>query len=334
MEGSQYGSASVSGFHRLKRVELTNLSLNLDATKAPPVLRVTPRGEIWVLAYWEGWLKKFDPSMNLLLSISPVNDVPGGLFSAMEMIDLEDGRAWVYLHSTNKTHEIETKTGKFIKTHKMGALGFFPFGENLLLAVGKHSDMFDQGDNYNVVVDRQATLLNSWPIDLEAMLAKSSGVIELVALQDQRVFWSTGMVPEIEISAPGKIQKNWLLSTPAGYLDPPKQSFDLNSRFDRRKVEAFYSSFTQIYGIYPVAEYGIAVCWKTSGRPFLMDVFDYRTGKRYVKTKEIPGRLTGVLSSKLYFYEYNIHFDTGQPLEKEGSAVHIWDLDLTDFNEK
>lgn len=135
------------------------------------------------------------------------------------------------------------------------------------------------------------------------------------------------MVPEIAILNPGKAQKAWNLTTPVGFIDRPEKGFNLSDRFDRRKAYSYYSSFTRIASIYAIGAHGLAVCWQLGDHPFLLDVFDYRSGKRYFRTMRIPGKLTGVLGNKIYIYEDNNHFETGQAFEDEAVALHIWDLD-------
>ena len=319
-------------FADLSILETERHLVDFDVLEVPPIIRVNSSGEIWVLAYWEGWVKKFGSNMNILLDIPPQNNIPGGTFGIIDVLDLEDGRAWLVLHTSIKTLEIDTKTGKLQNTHLMGALRTLRWGEHILLGVGKYPEI--EGAQDVIKVDDQGRYLDSWPIDTYTMLAKSTGMRELVAIQDNRIFRTTGMVPELEILTPGKGQKNWKISTPLNFVAHPTKKFNLNNRFDKNKVREFYGSFTKIGSIFPIGKYGIAICWMKSEQPFLLDIFDYRTGKRYMRTKEVTGLLFGIVGNKLWIYEDNNHFETGQPLENEEVAIHIWNISMDIFDDK
>ncbi len=139
------------------------------------------------------------------------------------------------------------------------------------------------------------------------------------------VYFQEGTHPFVwVIPVDSERETRWELDLPLHYREPPRKGFDPGDRFDRKKIQAHFRSYTHLDGLAVLQNRYLAVLWNLH-EPYShgFDIYDIASRERLVANQVAPGNLMATDGKQLFFLEL---FDGEGILEEGGYRIHRYSL--------
>jgi hypothetical protein len=246
-------------------------------------------GFLYYTNYWRHEVAKLSPNGRILFSVGHKGQGPGEYYKPRCLTLINKETELLFVGDGEKVQIFSTHDGSFARTLApfFPANGWLEEGDGHLLALkGPGEDLLD-------VIAMSGEKTGSWmrgPAELSGAL---QGTLAFTIDPIGNVYVSYGVYPLLYYAAPRQaVAQEWAIGVPHHYREPPKKAFPLEQRFDRKKVEAYYDSFSQVYGLYVLPESDVLlVVWKINEPvPYAVEAYDLKTRQRVLANFHPRGR--------------------------------------------
>jgi len=252
-------------------------------------------GFLYHANYWRHEVQKLKPNGEILFPVGKKGQGPGEYHKPRALTLIHQESQLLLVCEGEKVQIYSVQDGSFMRTLApfypangwQDGRGLLPKGDSLLALGGPGEDLIE-------AVNSAGKKSDSW---MRGPLLPAEGPetgITLFTL-DRRgnAFVSYGVYPLLYYAAPRQaVAQEWTIGVPHHYREPPKKAFPLEQRFDRKKVEAYYNSFSQVDGLFVLPESEVLlVVWKINEPvPFAVEAYDLKTRQRVLANFHPRGR--------------------------------------------
>jgi len=246
-------------------------------------------GFIYVADYWRHEVWKLNPEGGIQFAVGGKGRGPGEYFKPRRIqLNVEKSQLLV-VSEGEKVQIFSGKDGSFVRTlvPYYPANGWLAFGDNFLALRKPGGDLLD-------VINPSGEKTGSW-MRGPAVSAEGTERGRMYCALDRRgsAYVSYGVLPVLYYAASGQpAAQEWVIRVPHHYREPPKKAFPLEQRFDRKKVEAYFGSFSQVYGLYVLQESDVllVVWFLNEPVPYAVEAYDLNTRQRVLANFHPRGR--------------------------------------------
>ena len=311
----------VLGDFLLKHVRA--IPLKAEVSRTLPAILVDRNQNIFYRDYWGHKVTKMDRNGSVLFTLGAgPGQGPGELYKP-KWLGFSLGENIIYvMDSSGKIQTFDMLTGKYLKVlARIPGYTLTPRRDGFLI-LGN-----GQGRRFIHLMNNLGKIEKNWYPNIGYDPGKVTASKFKAAWHGGITYYAEGAFPEIWMIKDGADSHQvWELTPPRHYRKPPKKPMDPAWRFDGKKVESYYNSFTKVWNLGLLENRFLAVCWDIR-TPFFgsLDLYSLEDKQRtrILANVPLPGLLACTNGSFLYVWEEKI---AGNEDEDDQHILHIYKL--------
>jgi hypothetical protein len=238
--------------------------------------------------FWRHEILKIDKNGKVLFTIGRKGNGPGEYNQPRDLVLINGESQLLVVSEGEKVQIFSSLDGSFVRTLSpyFPANGWQESGAHLLALKGPEEDLLDVF-NYN------GKKIGSWMRGPAERADGPTGRWHFTLDLHGTAYVSYGIHPIIYFAAAGQAKaQEWPIGVPQHYHEPPMVGFPVEQRFNRKKVEAYYTSFSQVSGLFALPESNVLlVVWRLHEPvPYAVEAYDLKTRQRVLANFHPRGR--------------------------------------------
>jgi len=265
-----------------------SIAITVDPSATGAAIALDLKGNIYYANYWEHAVYGLDQDGALHMRYGSPGGGPGELHKPFQLLLHDQDQFLVVVGGDDRIQVFSTQSGAFVRSLPyLGVNGLMSNPAGGFLGIGMQDKFLIQE------IDEQGQKGKEWMRGLGYSSAAASIRWSFAMSPRGTIYYAEGVTPEL-LHAQWRDEqvKVWTLSIPAHYVDPPGKPLPQEAYFDRKKVEAYYDSFSQIYDLFVLPESEVLlVVWKINEPvPYAVEAYDLKTRQRVLANFHPRGR--------------------------------------------
>jgi len=272
-------------FHR--KISLEEVEPAYRPTAA--CLALDSANSVYFANYWRHELWKVSHDGHVLFPVGSAGQGPGE-YRKPRGITLIHGESQLLVVSEGEKVQIfSTVDGSFVRTLVpfYPANGWLDAGDHFLALQGPGEDLLD-------VINPDGEKISSWMRGPAVSKGRVERLEMCFALDRQgTAYVNYGILPVLHVAASRQpTAQEWAISVPNHYREPPTNALSLEHRYDRDKMEAYFTSFSHVSKIFVLPESDVLlVAWLLHEPvPYAVEAYDLNTRQRVLANFHPRGR--------------------------------------------
>ncbi|PIE90766.1 MAG: hypothetical protein CR997_03840 [Acidobacteria bacterium] len=271
-------------------------------------LVVNNDGDCYLIGYWHSKVTKVSAEGKFLYQIQGrFGQGPGEFGKPTNALIMNHGQTLLIIDSHGKMVLFNEKTGEFIKTvsKRDPANLFLKYDETHFLLMFN----INPSDHLFKILNLDGEMVHSWfPQKIYDDLYKKDVWTRRYAAclgPDKELYFQEGSYPEILLFEKDKdFFKTIKLKWPKYYREPPEKAFNPKHRFNKKKIQEYFNSYTQLKNFFYISDKYILIVWYIY-KPYeiSMDLYNIKDNQLLIKDFVPKGEIVTVHSNSIYVLE-------------------------------